>query len=237
MSSGKGVLDSEAPSMEAPSEVPVSRICYGYVRSPDGGEDALESQSEILESWAKRSGWNMVRIYVEEDYSRASQLAAAMRDMRDRGEGARRLVVSEGAVIHYHGLVRAWVEVMVCESGFELAYVSGSVADESSVELIHVLNDYQRKYRVGQMNVAKIRRRELGRSSGGPYGRDEEEREVLGKIMHMKGQQWSQQEIADHLNEEGYRTRRGKQWSPGTIRHVLKDAVRVSRQRVSENYL
>ena len=54
--------------------------------------------------------------------------------------------------------------------------------------------------------------------------KDEEEQKVIRRIKMLKGQKRSHNDIAAHLNEVGYKTKKGLQWDWQAVNGVLRNA-------------
>ena len=63
-----------------------------------------------------------------------------------------------------------------------------------------------------------------GNRGGGvrPFGANEEERRILARMMALKTEGVSLQRIADILNTEGFRNRKGNEWTKGNVDSILR---------------
>jgi hypothetical protein len=70
--------------------------------------------------------------------------------------------------------------------------------------------------------------RGTGNRGGGrrPYGETEEEQETLRRMITLKSEGLSYQQVADKLNKEGHSNKSGNPWTKGNIDSVLKSNPR-----------
>jgi len=63
-----------------------------------------------------------------------------------------------------------------------------------------------------------------GNRGGGvrPFGINEEERRILARMIALKIEGVSLQRIADTLNTEGFKNRRGSEWTKGNVDSILR---------------
>jgi DNA invertase Pin-like site-specific DNA recombinase len=221
--------------MEDTTKQPLKKA-FGYIRV--SGESQVEGdgpvrQRKAIEAYAKANGFRVVEWFVEEAVSGTVE-------SKDRPAFSEMLValLSNGVrtvlVEHLDRLAR---DVFVQEGTIKLF-------KEKSLELISVkqpdlCSDDPNRVAMRQMMgvfaqldraniVLKLRaarqrsRAKNGRCEGRkPFGTREGESAVLARMKEI-ALTMTYKQVADTLNAEGFKTRTGGQWFPGTVYNILR---------------
>jgi DNA invertase Pin-like site-specific DNA recombinase len=92
-------------------------------------------------------------------------------------------------------------------------------------QIMGALAQWEKTNLVRKLRAAKQRKKDQGLRCEGahPYGRTPQEKIIkhLMLNLHSAGLSWGV--IAVHLNQNGWKTRRGKDWNKGTVRFIVKE--------------
>jgi len=207
----------------------------------------LEVQEHAIREWARTHGHRISSWHRDEGISGSNGLehreglADALETLKAgtaRGlvvyrldRLARDLVLQEQllADVRRHG-----AEVF-STSNAEASYLSDDPDDPSRKLIRQVLgavNEYERAMITLRLRAGRRRKHDTGgyaygsppygyRSHGGTLIEDENEQAALARMRELRQTGASYRRIADTLQTEGFRPKRGKHWYPMTIRQIL----------------
>lgn len=211
---------------------------YAYIRvsgqsqvDGDGPERQLAKIQNAIESFVPQD-----RVFFEEGVSGAKELAnrkalSELMAVVEEGDRvwleradrlARDTIVSEMLIREFQKL---GVEVWSAEGRVNLT--AGDSTDPTAKlirQILAAVSEWEKDSIVIKLRIARERKKaETGRCDGRkPYGDRDGEREVLNTILVLGERGYGSTEIANKLNEQGFRTRKGTQWNPGTVWRLLK---------------
>lgn len=204
--------------------------------------DGFPRQRDAVEKWSKSAKCRIVREFVEEGISGASELsdrpalsdlitAILQSDVRvvvvEKADRlARDLIVSEVLLRQFHEI---GVQVIEAEGGTDLtAGNDGNPTGKLIRQILAAVAEFDKTSIVLKTRAARERiRRETGRCEGRkPFGFRPGEDVVLARMRQLRrkpvgGKRLSLAKIAAVLDEEGLPTRMGKRWSPEAVRKIL----------------
>lgn len=223
---------------------------YAYLRVSSAGQvDAwgLDRQEAAIKQYARTGGHQIAAWYRDEGVSGTiealdrPQLAAAIRELRPGIDGilvadldrfARSLTVQEAALAV---IWRAGGRVFTAASG----EVHTDDPDDPGRTLIRqvmgAVIEFEKRQAVKRMRGGMLAKAASGRKATGSYafgwrgegkGRDrdaapdEAEQRVIRMIVDLRDADTPYREIAAALDAAGHRSKRGKGWSPMTIKRI-----------------
>jgi DNA invertase Pin-like site-specific DNA recombinase len=218
---------------------------FTYLRVSGKGQiegDGFPRQRTAVEKYARAHGIQVVAEYRDEGVSGTRELAdrAGLAALLDRIESngvrvvlieradrlARDLMVGEVILGKFREL---GVKVFEVEGGTELTAGDDDPTRVLIRQVLGAISQFDKSVVVLKLRAARerIRSRE-GRCEGRkPFGARPSEAKALARLLALRrkprgGERMSMAKIADILNTEGYSTRGGKPWKPGTVHAILK---------------
>ncbi len=220
-----------------------------YVRVSTAGQGAsglgLEGQQAAIDAYAKSSGGSVIAMYVEVESGKRSDRPALARALAHAKRAKAVLVVAK-----LDRLARnvAFLSAML-EAGVEFIAVDNPTANRLTVHILAAVAEAEAKAiserTKAALAAAKARGTKLGSARAGHWDGREDRRlagaltgakaatgariqladeayaDLLPIVQQHRSEGTSLQAIADKLNGEGYTTRRGKEFTPMTIRRIL----------------
>lgn len=209
---------------------------FGYLRvSTDQQADSglgLEAQRAAIEAAAGRLGLVLAGVFTDEAVSGALDLEsrpslfAAVQGLR-RGDV---LIVAKRDRLGRDLVGVAMIERSIMRKGARIISAAGEGTEGTDAsamlqrQILDVFAEYERRL-IGQRTKAALRaKRERGERAGNlpfgyslnPDGRSLDvnpaEQEVLSLLRELRTAGYSLREIADELNRQGFKTRRGSAW-------------------------
>lgn len=214
---------------------------YTRVSTEDQAREgfSLDAQLERLRFYAKAQGWTVAGEYVDEGHSgRTTKRPQYTRMMEERDRWDTLLVLKMDRI---HRNSRNFMAMMdqLRKEGKEFASVTESL-DTSTAMGRFVMDIIQRiaqlesdqigeRTFVGMEQKAKVGGGGLGKPAPfgyryGPDGRLEPvpgEAELATEVFRRFADGWRKKELADWLNDQGVRTRRGGRWEYRTVEILL----------------
>ena len=214
----------------------------------------LDVQAEACERWARQHRHRLVATFRDEGVSGSNGLdtrtglAEALRALRDGdADGlvvyrldrlARDLVLQEQLLAEIRHLGRRVFTTSAAEAG----YLEDDPDDPSRKlirQILGAVDDYERgmiALRLRSGRRAKAARGgfaygspPLGfRAEGGELVPVDDEQATLRRVVDLHAQGASLRSIAETLNAEGRRTKRGARWHPQTVARILERVVPVA---------
>jgi len=219
----------------------------GYTRvSTQGQVDdgvSLAAQRDKIEAWCKVNDAELSDVFTDEGISgtkgdRPGLLAAL--EMASK-TGAALVVYSLSRLSRSTADTLAIAE-RLDRAGADLVSLSEKIdtttaAGKMVFRMLAVLNEFERDQVSDRTRSALAYKRSQNEYTGGhvPYGfsmdkncilhPDEAERQVIDRILELRGGGASYTAIASELNAAGYRTKTGKNWFPQTVKNIVKRAA------------
>ena len=202
----------------------------------------VEQNAEFL-SYCQQQGFEPTATFLDTDTSHGRErpgLAQLLRHLNEESRGFTFVVTKSFANLGHDATQAVRTVLQLRARGVQLISLADGPIDETSlIDLWRMHSDpdtdaerrrqrLQERARLGQA----IGRPPYGYRVGddGKYEIDEEESAVVRRIFELcLHDGLGIRRIAQRLNEEGYQTRRGRNWSMVTIRDLLRNPVYIGR--------
>ena len=202
----------------------------------------VEQNASFLDFCAER-GYEPTAAFIDIETAQGRErpgLSQLLRHLNDSERGFTFVVIQSFANLGFDPTQAARTALQLRSRGVQLISLEDGPIDESSlIELWRLHSDSdpnaeRRRTRLQQ-------RAQLGQAIGRPpygyivgddgrYAVDDEEAAIVRRIFNMSLREGlGIRRIAQRLNEDGYRTRRGRNWSMITIRDLLRNPVYIGR--------
>ena len=215
-------------------------VAYYRVSSQKQGVSGLglEAQKSSVEAYARATGHEIVETYTEVETGTSK---------RDRIEIYKAITTAkeQGAVLLIGKLDRLARSVAfisnLMDSGVDFVAVDMPDANRLTVHIMSALAEHEARLisvrTKDALTQVKARGKRLGspenltqdaREQGAKANQEKAEefyRKVAPYIHTLKEQGLSYRKIAKRLNDEGHRTRRGKQWAVSQVQNVMQKYV------------
>lgn len=203
--------------------------CFGYIRVSSKAQvegDGPERQEQIIRDYAQAHGMEVAGIFMDGGVSGTLEDRPALADMMvsmvQNGHGvktviiekldrlARDLMVQEGII---RDLKRDGVELISALEGADL------LSDDPTRTLVRqifgALAEYDKRMLVLKLSAARKRAKARdGKCEGQKAFTDSDQgKAAIARLVELRAEGKSWQEVADTLNAEGHQTKRGKAWT------------------------
>jgi len=221
------------------------KSALSYLRVSGKGQidgHGFDRQRETIQEYARNHNIAILDEYRDEGVSGSKELAdreglAALLDklesngvrlvLVERADRlARDLLVSEVILGRFRDLE---VTVVSADSGTDLTAGDDDPTRVLIRQVLGAVSQFEKSVIVLKLRAARERkRRDFGHCEGRkPFGIRPGERRVLERIRELRRKpklrkQMSYAKIAEKLNAEGWPTRAGKPWKPGTVWSIVK---------------
>ena len=219
---------------------------YGYIRvstKQQAGEDryGADAQKQAIEDYAKRNGYTIIKWFndeisgVKEDRPQLNGILYTDLAKRDGVEAviafkSDRIARDIKLYFYYLSLLdKKGIKLISVNEQFE--NVPDGVASLVRAIMMFVAEQERQNITMRTKSGRKIKA-EFGGYSGGkpPYGYkaidhklvpNPKEAEMVCRVFSMRGANCTMQDIADTINDMGYRTRKGGYFVPSNIQRIL----------------
>ena len=218
---------------------------YAYLRVSGRAQiegHGFDRQRDTIRRYAKTNHIEIAGEYRDEGVSGSRELAdreglAAMLDalesngvcivLVERADRlARDLMVSEVILGQFRDI---GAKVIAADGGVELTVSDDDPTRKLIRQVLGAVSEFDKGVTVLKLRAARDRKRRTeGRCEGRkPYGTRPGEQKVVNRIHQLRRKpklrkRMSVAKIADVLNKEGWPTRMGGQWKPGTVWQILR---------------
>lgn len=210
---------------------------------------SLESQEAILVEYAKKKGYDVYDIYIDDGYSgkdfNRPEIQRLLRDIRqnkfdavlawkvDRISRSNRDVLTLiDLELHPHDM-----KLMISTCDIDSSTTNGYMF----ISLLGTFAEYERTVIIERVEMGMSKRASEGNWNGGKIlGYDsvdgeliinEEEKGIVNKIFELRVTGLGYKSIASRLNEMGYKTKHDKQFQINTVKTILSNPTYIGKIR------
>jgi site-specific DNA recombinase len=227
----------------------------GYVRVSTDEQTksglSLESQRDRIEAYAKVRGLELAEIVTDASVSGGTPLAKRPGGA-EVSELVRRRRVSAVVVIKLDRLFRDTADALATvgdwdrrDVGLHVLDLGGSAVDTQSASgrfmltVLAAIGEMERGQVRERTAAALERKRVRGEKTGGgiPYGYrvtggrilpDADEQRIAKRMQGLRARGYTLRKVADRLNRDGLRTKRGASWKAVQVARALRNAERFA---------
>lgn len=198
--------------------------------------DGFPRQLEAVKKYASKHDLKIVQVYREEGISGTKELEnrPALQDLLLAlySNGVKTVIIERLDRLARDLMVQETIIADMRKKGIEIISVAEPdlMVDDPSRKLMRqifgAIAEYDKAMIVMKLRGARQRKKaQTGRCEGEkPYGDRPGEQAVIERIVALRGQGLGMDKIADHLNDEGVKPRRGAKWYAMTVSRVLERA-------------
>jgi DNA invertase Pin-like site-specific DNA recombinase len=209
-------------------------IAYLRVSTQEQAEtkNGLEAQETEIEAFATRLRFDLAASHIDAGISGAAPISerrALLGALNDLRRGDVLIVAKLDRLSRAGELETAIIEELVSRRGARILSAAGEGTDDDtpSGELLRTLmkafSRHERALIASRTKAALAAKKARGERIGAePYGRDQDERQVLALIEECREAGFSLPEIARELNAKKFTTRAGTPWKWEYVRSILK---------------
>jgi site-specific DNA recombinase len=218
---------------------------FAYCRVSGRGQidgNGFDRQTETIKRFCDEGGYSIIKEYKEQVSGTAdendrpefsSMISAVLSNGADTvvveslDRLAREYRIQEQMLIY---LASKGINLIAANTGENItAAIHADPMKKALIQIQGVFAELDKSLLVKKLRKARDRvRKENGRCEGPrPYGEIPEEAEILKRVRYMRRRSRGQQKprpyrsIADQLNQEGIKTRQGKEWNPALVYNIL----------------
>lgn len=210
---------------------------FGYIRVSGRGQvdgDGPERQEQAIRRYAAEHRIEIVEIFFEKGVSGEVETMERPEFLRMVGallsNGVKTVVVEKLDRLSRHLITQETCIQDFHKQGLTLLSADPAefdlMADDPSRVLVRqifgAIAQYDKAMLVAKLRAARVRGKAAGRRMEGqrPYGTRDGEPATIERIQRLRGEDRSYESIANILNAEGVRPRRGR-WHATTVKRVL----------------
>jgi len=217
---------------------------YGYLRVSSKGQlrgDGPERQRDKIKQYCRANNMEIVDWFEESETGTKEerfQFARLMVDLEKNSREVRTVVIERldrlaRDVMVQEGMIRDFrkmdVQLISVDEGLELA--SSDPSRKLIRQMFGAIAEYDKDMLVLRLRAARLRKRlKAGKCEGAKaYGEDSpEEQHLIRRIRLLRRRRkgkhpgMTYKQIADLLNEEGIRTKKGKEWRAQSVYHAAR---------------
>lgn len=209
---------------------------FAYLRVSGQGQvkgDGFTRQLEAIKRYAKANDIQIVRIFREEGISGTAEMAnrPAFVEMMTalHSNGTRLVLIEKLDRLARDLMIQETIIGDLRKSGFGLVSVAEPdlLQDDPSRKLMRqifgAIAEYEKTMIVLKLRGARMRTKaQHGRCEGAkPYGTLPGESAVIDRMVELRASGMAYEPIAQQLNAEGHKPRRGAKWYGKTVDNVL----------------
>ena len=218
--------------------------------STDDAQHGPQAQADRIEVWAKTHNFVIDHHFFDDGVSGGIPLAerpsgAAMLDMLKKGDGEKIVVVSKldrifrsvaDAAFTLDAWTKAGIKLVALAEGVDVDNIYG----RALVQVVSIFAELERKMIGARTREALNAKRQRGERIGSvPYGFDSvggkliqnpQEQAVIAQICTWRGLGLYIRRIADKLNREGVKAKKGGLWQPSAVARILQRSRPVQRE-------
>ncbi|MFO7740315.1 MAG: recombinase family protein [Desulfatiglandaceae bacterium] len=213
---------------------------YAYLRVSGQGQlegDGFERQRKAINDYAALNDIEVVTEFREEGVSGTLQdrpmLARLLVDLEENGHGIKTIIVERVDRLARDLMVQEAIINDLKKKGFDLiTALEGDklLSDDPTRKLVRqvlgAIAEYDKTMTVMKLRAARERKRQRDGKCEGAKSLREVSPELLTRIKLLRrpyknGRRLKLHEIADRLNQEGYRTRRGKPFTGQNVANIM----------------
>lgn len=226
----------------------VSYLRVSGTTQADESKDGLPRQLAACESYAKANGLEIVRVYADEGVSGTKEIDNRPALFQLRAD----LLVNGIHTVVIENMSRLARDLMVSETilaDFQkngITILSTQEPDLCSNEpsrkfmrqILSAVAEYDRAMLVSRMKAGKLRARAQGKTFGGRarYGAHKQypgECAILDRVYFLRRQGFNATKIAEFLNAEGFRSRKGTGFFPMQVSRIISRTQETTQEKQS----
>ena len=211
--------------------------------------DSKERQLKKIRSFARTKNWQIAETFYDCSVSGDNGTDLSQRDAfnemmaKMKSNGIKTFVVSDSdrfsrsiltAEIMKQDCREHGISAFDASTGMDLAISKNENPEIALINnLLQAISEYDKLKTVQRLQSGRRRAKKMGKSIGGQtkVGETEEEKKMLERLVHWRNRavhgRLSVQEIADRLNEEGFRTRRNTALTRQVLDSYIKRGVKL----------
>ncbi len=215
---------------------------FSYVRTSGLGQakgDGFTRQRDVVSKYAKANRIEVVQEFLDSGVSGTKDgfdregLTALMVAVKSNGVRlvllenadrlARDLMVSEIILNEFRSI---GVKVIAADSGTDLTVEDGEPTKKMVRQILASISEFEKTRIVQKLRASRMRVRKSGKRCEGrkPYGHNPDEIKVVESILEYRKNGQSVTSIADKLNSDGIKSRKGQKWHPTQVQRIIKRA-------------
>ena len=232
-----------------PSARPPRAFSYVRVSTDEQTKSGLglDAQREAIQRTADRLEMPLVAEFADEGVSGGCSFDKRLGLIRalDTLRKSDVLIVAKSDRLARDVMLSAWIEKEVTKRGARIVSAAGEGTENEDVNdptsllmrrIVAAFAEYERSLIRARTKAALAVKRKRGEKTGGdvPFGfrlaRDRKtllhhkrEQAIIGRIRRMRDGGKTLRTIADALNKDGVKTKRGKHWMAQTVSNTLRD--------------
>ncbi len=220
----------------------IKEKAFGYLRTSGNGQignDGFPRQRDSIARYAKANKIEIVQEFTDEAVSgttdamdrhgltdlfvalKANGVRLVLVEMASRL--ARDLMISEIILGEFR---KIGVRVISADGGIDLTLGNDDPSGKLIRQILGAVSEWEKCALVQKLRASRLRiRRAGGRCEGKkPYGHTPEEQKIVEIILALRKERKSIAEIASQLNDDGIKSRSGKNWHPTQVQRVIQRA-------------
>ncbi len=199
-------------------------------------KDGFPRQEKVIKEYAAANNLEIVQIYREPWTGKEEnrpQLDEMMVSLQLNGHGIRTVIIERLDRLARSVMTQEIIVADIHTGGYELISAKEGKDLQSDDldrtlfrQMMGAFNEYDRKKIVNRLRLGRERKKRLTGKGSGRKSYHEENPEIIAYIRQLRRKpkyrkQMTYKQIADRLNDEGYKTLDGKAWTLHRVNQVM----------------
>lgn len=239
----------EIPQTREPGNTPLKLVAYCRVSTSNQKEEGtIDLQTDAIKGYCQKRGYELMSIFKDEGVSGGLEARPALADLftfleSEPGKDAQGVVIwkldrlARDLYIQEHLIKKLELLGKKIISTNEPDLDSSDPLRKAFRQFMGIVAELEKAFITMRLSGGRINKARKGGYAGGSVALgyisegkelklDKQEAEVVRAIFELKRyKRLSMNEIARHLDEEGYQTKRGGRWHASTVSYILKNRL------------
>lgn len=222
---------------------------YGYIRVSGKGQldgDGFDRQRQAIEAYAEANGFEIVHVYEEEGVSGTladrPALAEMLISLEKNGKGIEAVIIERIDRLARDLMVQETILSDMNQSGVSvLSATDGDLLEDDPTrklvrQVLGAIAEYDKTMTVQKLKAARDRKRAKEGKCEGRKAYSETDPDLIKEIKRLKRKRKGRKnrtskQIAQHLNEAGFKTATGIEFTGRTVENILYTLNRTKAAR------
>jgi hypothetical protein len=211
-----------------------------YFYLPNRVSDDVAKQSLPVIRFARENGFDLAAFFFDEYRGKGDALGPRFQDLvtkGSRGELPKVVIIGDMYQLTQDVITQEAILHDLKSRGFRVLFATTAVEYDDTRDLLRRAFSVLDRYRSTNIHIRLVEGRNRIISSGGrcggakPYGSLPGEASIVEKMKTLRNDGIGFDRIADELNKEGLRPRRGRRWYGATVNGIIGPLAKRKRRK------
>lgn len=217
---------------------------FGYIRVSSKGQikgDGFARQEKAIADYAKANGFEIVNVYKEKGVSGTLKNRPALSEMiyslEKNGHGIQTVIIERIDRLARELMIQETILEDLKKNGISvISVIDGDLLEDDPTrilvrQVLGAIAEYDKKMTVQKLRVARIRKKAEKGKCEGRKSYHESNPELIKEIKRLRrkprnGKRLSLKKTMDSLNQNGFTTTAGKQFTLAVLKNIIYKSMR-----------